>query len=329
MRPPSLVELPPPPAGRTGWPWTEQSVRLADRKPDGSSWPRLTVVTPSFNQGQFIEETLRSVLLQGYPNLEYFVLDGGSTDDTVAIVQKYAPWLDFWVSERDGGQSAAINRGLRMGTGQHATWINSDDLLHKNALTRHLQAKDLEPDRIYVGDCTYVDGAGAPHWTHRGWLHTFEELVRIPSVWRAGGFIDQPATLFPLAMALRAGGVNEHNHHTMDYVLWGHLLLAGATIDYTEIPVGIFRTHEAQKTHNLLKQTNSLIDAAEALIDLPNPLSIGRRQELLEELRAYRAAYPGILIRESGRLTRLGLPLSVVNPIRRLRAMWKRTFSAA
>ena len=72
----------------------------------------ISIVTPSFNQGQFIEETIRSVLLQGYPNIEYLILDGGSTDETVDIIRKYEPWVSYWVSEPDDGQSAAINRGV-------------------------------------------------------------------------------------------------------------------------------------------------------------------------------------------------------------------------
>ena len=76
------------------------------------NFPRISIVTPSFNQAQFLEETIRSVLLQGYPNLEYFVLDGGSKDNSVEIIKKYSPWLTYWASEPDGGQSNAINRGL-------------------------------------------------------------------------------------------------------------------------------------------------------------------------------------------------------------------------
>src|SRR6185503_20481856 len=129
MQSPSLNDLPAPPPGCTGWPWSEESVRVAS-----PSFPRITVTTPSFNQRSFLEATIRSVLLQGYPNLEYFVMDGGSTDGSVEIIKKYAPWIDYWVSEPDGGQSAAINRGLQMGTGKFAAWINSDDLLCKNAV---------------------------------------------------------------------------------------------------------------------------------------------------------------------------------------------------
>src|SRR5262249_39110767 len=128
MHCPSLHELPAPPPGRTGWPWTVASAALPPAMPDGAVWPRVSVGTPSFNQAHFVEATLRSILLQGYPNLEYFVMDGGSTDGSVEIIKKYSPWLTSWVSERDGGQSAAINRGLRLGSGLFTTWINSDDM---------------------------------------------------------------------------------------------------------------------------------------------------------------------------------------------------------
>jgi hypothetical protein len=96
--------------------------------PDGSPWPRISIVTPSFNQGQFIEETLRSVLLQGYPNLEYIVMDGGSTDESVAIIEKYSPWLAYWTSKKDRGQADAINKGFARATGQLMAFLNSDDV---------------------------------------------------------------------------------------------------------------------------------------------------------------------------------------------------------
>src|SRR5687768_1599060 len=122
MRCPRLSDLPPPPPDKQGWPWTEESQRLPDPVRPGTPWPRLTVITPSFNQGHFLEATIRSVLLQGYPDLEYMVLDAASTDNSVDILKKYAPWLSYWVSKPDGGQSAAINRGLKMGSGLLASW---------------------------------------------------------------------------------------------------------------------------------------------------------------------------------------------------------------
>src|SRR5262245_29806610 len=128
MRCPNLSDLPSPPPNRQGWPWTQEGAPRLDGTP-GECWPRISIVTPSYNQGRFLEETIRSVLLQGYPDLEYIVIDGGSADDSVEIIRKYERWLSFWVSERDRGQVDAINKGLRRCSGVLRNWLNSDDFL--------------------------------------------------------------------------------------------------------------------------------------------------------------------------------------------------------
>lgn len=134
MAAPTLQDLPSPSPDKTGWPWTKQSDSLPAIQSNGSSWPKISIVTPSYNQGQFIEETIRSVLLQGYPNLEYLVIDGGSDDQTIGILEKYDPWIDYWVSESDRGQAHAINKGLKRASGEIHGWLNSDDLFVRNAL---------------------------------------------------------------------------------------------------------------------------------------------------------------------------------------------------
>ena len=95
--------------------------------PDGQAWPRISIVTPSYNQAQFLEDTLRSVLDQGYPNLEYIVIDGGSSDGSVEIIRRYADRLNYWVSEKDNGHYHAINKGFARATGEVMAWINADD----------------------------------------------------------------------------------------------------------------------------------------------------------------------------------------------------------
>jgi glycosyltransferase involved in cell wall biosynthesis len=142
-------DLPLPPVGKRGWPWTVGTKPLASRA-DGSLWPKLSIVTPSYNQGQFLEATIRSVLLQGYPNLEYIIIDGGSTDESVAVIRKYERFLTFWVSEPDDGQTAAINKGLERSTGDYLGWLNSDDLYTKGAFGKAIGAFLKHPESIVV-----------------------------------------------------------------------------------------------------------------------------------------------------------------------------------
>lgn len=158
MRCPTLAELPPPPPNKSGWPWTEESPQLLETMPDARPWPRISIVTPSYNQGRFIEETIRSVLLQGYPNLEYIIFDAGSKDESVEIIRKYEPWLSYWLSEPDKGQSDAINKGWQRATGELVTWLNSDDVYMPAAFQRVAQSWRNENDVGFIyGQAQCID----------------------------------------------------------------------------------------------------------------------------------------------------------------------------
>src|SRR5262245_22128701 len=117
MRLLSLQDLPQPRSGKAGWPWTVETPPRQPNRSIGIRWPRVSVITPSYNQGRFLEETIRSVLLQCYPNMEYIIVDGGSSDDSIGLIEKYSPWLAHWVSEPDRGQSHAINKGFAQAHG--------------------------------------------------------------------------------------------------------------------------------------------------------------------------------------------------------------------
>lgn len=121
--------------------------------PDGSPWPRVSITTPSYNQGRYLEETIRSVLLQGYPHLEYVIFDGGSTDNSVEIIRRYEPWVTYWVSERDGGQGDAINKGFERSTGELVAWVNSDDYLYPGFVARRAMEFQERPEaELIYGD---------------------------------------------------------------------------------------------------------------------------------------------------------------------------------
>jgi len=291
--------------------------------PDGQPWPLISVVTPSFNQAPYLEATLRSILLQGYPNLEYFVMDGGSTDGSVDIIRTYASWLTKWVSEPDGGQSAAINRALQLSAGLFFTWINSDDMLCRNALVTQASRFGFDPGVVYVGDCLYIDEHDGAAHLHRGSIGNFEELVRVSTVWRGAEprrNIDQPAVCFPRELALKVQGLNVSNHLTMDYELWGKFFLAGAKFEYTHIPFGVFRVHAQQKTSQWWATSQSLIATAEKLVGQSRDLPDSVRDEIVADLHAYRRT----CWRETGRLAQLGLPESVVVLLRKLHANLRR-----
>lgn len=323
MRAPTLAELPPPPRGNSGWPWTEESERVPAAMSDGSAWPRISVVTPSFNQAPFLEATLRSILLQGYSDLELFVMDGGSTDGSVDIIRKYETWIAKWVSERDGGQSAAINRGLGLSSGTFATWINSDDMLHQHALTSHATSIGFVAGTVYVGDCVQIDQHGRWLGRHRGRVHSFEDLVSVRTVWRnqqVRGHIVQPEVLFPTQLFRDVGGLDADKHWAMDYELWGKFLLASAPFEYTHIPFGIFRLHEAQKTGQAWVTTQALIATATDLVNQAPALPADVKQSLTEDLQAYLSDY----WRRTGWLAQLGLPPGIVTQLRDRRAALRR-----
>jgi len=244
MRCPTLNELPSPPPDKTTWPWTEESSRLPDTMPNGSPWPRICIVTPSYNQGQFIEETIRSVLLQGYPNLEYIITDGGSTDDSVEIVKRYEPWLKVWVSQKDNGQADAINKGLDLGSGEIANWLNSDDILFIGALKRVAMAYCLNRTAsLYNGSALRIDSDGA-----FGAPFTAEPLL--PEDVLEGGRVSlpQPAIFFRRDLWLKHGKLKKHLYCAMDTEFFLSCILSGQSQLIKGPPLAMMRIHKHAKT---------------------------------------------------------------------------------
>jgi glycosyltransferase involved in cell wall biosynthesis len=244
MRCPDLDELPAPAQGREGWPWTETSPRLPDTGPDGQPSPRITVVTPSFNQGAFLEETIRSVLLQGYPDLEYIVVDGESHDGSVDITRKYEPWLAHWVSESDRGQVDAINKGLARATGVVFNWINSDDLLVRGVLGTVARAFDGAD--MVVGTCLHFGDGFSPTLVKSRNLTARDLVLRHPG----DAVFQQPATWLEREKLGEAGGLDPQFHFAFDLDMMIRYLYRFPRVSYLEATLARFRRHEASKTES-------------------------------------------------------------------------------
>ena len=218
---------------------------MPPRRPDGSTWPRVSIVTPSFNQGAYLEKTIRSVLLQGYPNLEYRIVDGGSTDESVTIIRRYAPWLAGWVSEPDAGQSDAINKGLAVATGSVLGWLNSDDFYAPDAIRVVATAfAGAGPETgAVVGTGSKIDARGRVVYSPLPAQVTRESLLN----WCEGMNFMQPACLFTRAAWEDAGPLRLDLEYCMDLALWLRIADAHA-FRIVKDTLAFVHVHDAAKT---------------------------------------------------------------------------------
>jgi glycosyltransferase involved in cell wall biosynthesis len=205
-------------------------------------WPRVTIVTPSFNQGEFLEDTILSVLGQRYPNLEYMILDGGSTDCSVDIIRRYQDELAFWASEPDGGQSAAVNRGLGKATGDILCWLNSDDMLLPGAL-RHIAGKlDTNRPELVFGNCLhFTNGVATTAGSDVRRWHGMSNLDLID-------YIVQPATFWTRAAWETTGPLDERMVYAFDWDWFIRARRSGVSMVPDDRYLAIYRTHDVRKT---------------------------------------------------------------------------------
>lgn len=246
MHVPRLDDLPPPPPGKRGWPWTEQSLVVNNDGLSAQSLPRISMVTPSYNQGIHLEETIRSVLLQGYPNLEYVVIDGGSSDESVDVIRRYERFITSWVSESDNGQYEAIQKGIDRCTGDVFNWINSDDLLCKNALAAVAAAWLQAPGKTIAGPTISFSADGAEHVVTPNAI-TRRNLIRYFDAGRNDFYWHQPGIFLDLAAVREVGGIRTEYRYISDRLLLIHLS-AKRDVQYITSPLARFRLHDASKT---------------------------------------------------------------------------------
>jgi len=189
-----------------------------------NEYPRISIITPSYNQGQFVEKCISSILSQNYPNLEYIVIDGGSTDNSVEVIKRYEDRISYWVSEKDTGQADAINKGLKVATGEIFNWINSDDYLEPGALFKVAQAYQKNPEAVgWMGACRRVEPDGRvinvvyPNSLNRD---------NLGQNWNGRQFY-QPSGFLRTDIARRVGGMNTNFHFAFDMDLCLRMLTQG------------------------------------------------------------------------------------------------------
>ncbi|MDB6174839.1 MAG: glycosyl transferase family 2 [Chthoniobacteraceae bacterium] len=231
--------------------------------------PRITVVTPSFNQAQFLEATILGVLGQQYPNLEYIVMDGGSKDGSVEIIRRYESQIAYWVSERDGGQSAAINTAFARATGDILCWINSDDFFLPGALLKigRLFAEQGKESMLVYGSCLFFQDQGRAAKVVRPEQHDRARLALT-------GYIIQPSAFWTRRLWELTGPLDQSLSYAFDWDWFNRAAALGTFIRSPEI-FSAYRFHEAHKSGNGSEPRRDEI------------FSVARRHAAAEQIAAY------------------------------------------
>ena len=226
-----------------GWPYEAEppdADLLAER-----DWPRVALVTPSYQQAGYLEETILSVLNQGYPHLDYYVIDGGSTDGSLAILQRYSDRLTHWESVADRGQSHAVNKGWKRASATYLWWLNSDDLLTPGSIFKSVRYLEEHPESgLVFGNLHIIDEAG--RILERRHFRAFD----YPHMLRVGKDVPQAGALMRQTCLDRVGYLNEDLHLVMDLDYWHRLALAGIHIAYLPEPLALFRIYDETKTQS-------------------------------------------------------------------------------
>lgn len=243
------------------------------------TYPKLSVITPSFNQGPYIEQTILSIIHQNYPNLEYFIIDGGSKDDTVPILKKYEHKITYWISEPDRGQSHAINKGLRRATGEIVTWINSDDLVTESTFFRVADIFQKESDQIGLihGGTILFDQTGDLREDFGYENPTLERYL-------SGMSFPQPSAYIRRKCLDKVGLLNETYHYGMDYDLFARLALVTKFKKVKDI-FSKYRLHAESKSVAL--DRHFIEDWIRIFISILHNLKLNWIRDELKELKVF------------------------------------------
>jgi glycosyltransferase involved in cell wall biosynthesis len=253
--------------------------------------PKITLITPCYNHGEFLEKTITSVLAQDYPNLEYIIIDGGSTDSSIDIIKRYEKHLAHWVSEKDRGQSHAINKGFRRATGDVLTWLNSDDWLEPGAL--HCVAKHAmqHPDAgAFVGHGRIVDISGKQIYYREAGELTYEKFCQ----WLDGGDFLQPSCFFRRSAWNLVEPLDENTHIAFDVDLWLRMAKSNISFQRIDALLSTSLAHERAKTTAF--RTHMVIDTAVVVIRAGGEQYVRKRlDDIATRFSYYEANYNKIM----------------------------------
>lgn len=252
MNIPMLKDLPPPPAGKEGWPWTVGSPLLPPCTVSGLPWPKISIVTPNYNYGCFLEELIRSVLLQGYPNLEYIVIDDGSTDNSLDIIRKYERWLTYWETGKNCGQAAALNKGFLKTTGDIFAYNDSDNVYMEGCFESigSLYAKGYE---FILGRTLGIDQEGnkLDTFSDDSCLQDFSRAIKF---WSDRCLYASQGVFVSRKIAKQAFPLDERLYYHFDYQLWLRVLAQNPKSIHIDKPLAKYRHHGGTKSINFPAQ---------------------------------------------------------------------------
>lgn len=213
-------------------------------KSSNTGFPKISIVTPSFNQGKFIEETIMSVIGQGYPNLEYIIIDGGSTDETVDIIKKYEKHLTYWISEKDNGQSHAINKGFAVASGDILGWLNSDDMYMPYTFSYISKLVNIAKAGIYFGNCIHFKENAEGLTSFGSNIVNFHFNSLLTNI----DYIIQPSSFWTKQTWREVGNLREDLHYGFDWEWYLRAQTFGINFESVSKCLSMYRFHETHKS---------------------------------------------------------------------------------
>ncbi len=265
---------------KEGWPWTVDHSVSEQGMAIRGNLPKISIITPSLNQGRFIEQAIRSVLLQNYPNLEYIIIDGGSTDNSLEVIKKYESYLTYWTSEPDSGHGNALNKGFAHATGEILGWLNSDDMYAPSAFFTIAQIfNDFHDIQWITGKNSWWDEKDRQMSTTYVYKNIYDFMIG------SYRWIQQESTFWRRALWEKTGSrINEQYQYMVDGELWCRFFLL-AEPWHVDAILGGYRSHSSNRAKLYYDDVNLEMKKAVSELYRICPKQIKREAQILKYIR--------------------------------------------